>query len=161
MHRIVAGSDQSTIDPSRFSRVPGGMNVDKTSAKGLPPAEQTLVAVQGRVRNKAFLSWLYAHPAEEPAAKEIRGYSKSGSLTKCPAQFRVKLAEAEAKCNDKWPLVAGQKQANPMAWAVYLATNTDLERDEMVGSIAANDLGSDRKEVEYARVVDRALANLE
>jgi hypothetical protein len=161
LHCIITASDQSTIDPARFSRVPGGMNVDKTAAKGLPPAEQTLMAVNGRVQNERFLRWLYSHPASEPTAKEIKGYSKSGSLTKCAPAFRVSQKDAEAKCNEKWPLTAGQKQANLMAWAVYLVTNTDLERDDMVGSIAANDLGNNRKQVEYERVIDRSMANLE
>ena len=154
LHNIMKLSDKSTKDCSRLSRSPGG-----TYMKHGSPTPQTLEAVKSRVPNHVFLTWLYSHEDCEPDVFNVRTWSSSGVIKK--STYIKTEVEAETHCNDKWPLVAGQKQGGLISWAKYLVGNTNLNRDQMIDLIARNDMGNNRNMREYERTIDRALAMLE
>jgi hypothetical protein len=165
IHRIVSLSDPSTIDPARFSRVPGGTNIDKTSEKGLPPAEQVLVAVKGRVPNKAFEEWLYAHPDQEPEATHLASTYRGTSRIK-KASNLISLADAAVYCDSKWPLESGSKNSiehnHLFSWACYLVKFTKADdRDAMAKVMHDYDMGCHKNWREYERAISDALAMLE
>lgn len=155
IHRIVTLSDPSTIDPGRFSRVPGGVNSDKT---GL--LQELMRDDRGRVPNEVFEDWLYSHPDQEPKAQDIQKHDKAGcSLRK--AKVLKTVEEAEAYCRERWPLSVGNKQGAMFSWGIYLVGNTGLSDGEMIGLLASNDQGSDPKMSEYERVISRCMDMLD
>jgi hypothetical protein len=65
LHNIVQLADHSARNPSRLSRFPGVIRVDKNK-------EQSLICVPGRVPNEVFYDWLNANDWAQPAPPEKR-----------------------------------------------------------------------------------------
>jgi hypothetical protein len=144
LHSVISFSDQNAIDPSRMSRIPGAFRPES----GL---EQQLLFIGNRVPNWRLFDFLRRFPDHRPI-QEIE--SKSVGST-----YRVNPYKAVAHCRRKWPLASGLKQSAMMSWATYLASNTGMEREEVIAALEENDEGCNILYGEYVRAVDRAFSN--
>jgi hypothetical protein len=126
-----------------MSRVPGVIRPDTGF-------EQRLIFTGNRITVRKLFDFLDRHPDYRP---KIDG---GGSMIK--SQNLVSTAWAVDYCNKKWPLESSNKQSALMCWAIYLAGNTDISRDEAIEFLAENDQGFNPIHSEYVRAVDRGFA---
>lgn len=143
LHSIMSRSDQVAIDPSRMSRIPGAVRPETGN-------EQYLLYVGSRVSNSNLASFLKLWPDHQPNQEVSAGLIRS--------EYPVDRQTAINHCNEMWPLESGSKQNFMMSWAVYLAGNTNLTKDEVIEILADNDRGSTPLDSEYVRVADRGFA---
>lgn len=160
IHNIMKLSDSSTKDCCRLTRCPGGTYRNKVTMEPVGP--QTLEAVQGRIPNDKLLAWLYSHEDCEPTSRG-KTYDSTGTGGIKKSHYIKTEDEAEAHCNEKWPLESGlvEGQGHLMSWARYLVGNTNLKRQEMIDVIARNNYARDQSVGRIERAVDRAIASME
>lgn len=148
---VRAGSaDQNVFNPSRFTRIPEVLRRE-TGKK------QTLVKVKRRVTHEELNAWLTTEENFKRRPMETKVTVGDISLSAEPWD----VDRAITYCEDRWPLVPGEKNGHLMQWVRFMAGQCHLERRQILDLLHQCDQGKNREPKEYARAVARVFGEQE